>query len=657
MRAIPAPRALPSRLSLSVAAAATAAIGALALALSLPGSAWEQLLPSTPPIPPGAGIAVIALLVVGSALLARPTSDALASLLLASACVGAGLAARSVAHAVAADGPLPDRATWIEATLLADAGMFWLSSLVVTAWAADRRHRIARWVAPLGIGLAAAAVLGSILRTWATVDVPTAAATTGTASSDLAVRISVAWRSGVTIVVPLALGVAGSLRADGRRFLASGRPGPDAVGEAGATRALWIGVGVALVAWAVTLGFPDVGPPYGAGLPSMLWLLIGVVAIRWSGFAAWASLAASLVLSAERPLHLAETTALGTVGPLRPLGDPTAVPLWWLSVALGWAVLAAGIWAGWRSLLAVAPAGRAPRLPAVALAASLGMAIALVASGRGIFATFELWAPPRGWPVPDAWAPFVVLTPVALGAVLLLRRRLVPAVAEAEAAVGHRFAPSEYLAIVTAETLTGSAGIRAAAEEAERVRLASDLHAEVLPVLTQALARSATDGPTEGLAEELRAVETGVRELIAERRLVVLEELGLVQALEWLVERAEDRGGPPIELTVDDASTEERPPRTAERAAFRIAQLALENALQHAEAARLRLAVLVRPDMIRLEIEDDGVGLPVGVGPGAMRVDHFGLADMRSQADRVGGRLEVGPARPSGTLVTFGWER
>lgn len=140
---------------------------------------------------------------------------------------------------------------------------------------------------------------------------------------------------------------------------------------------------------------------------------------------------------------------------------------------------------------------------------------------------------------------------------------------------------------------------------------------------------------------------------MAERRLVILEEFGLIEAIEWLLGRAEERQSLEVNLSVDDRTTAERPPREVERAAFRIAQLAVENALQHAAPKRLVLDVLARADAVRLSVADDGRGLATATGdPGR---DRFGIADMRSQAAQVRGDIQVVAPPAGGTTVTFAW--
>jgi signal transduction histidine kinase len=255
----------------------------------------------------------------------------------------------------------------------------------------------------------------------------------------------------------------------------------------------------------------------------------------------------------------------------------------------------------------------------------------------------------------DAWMPAVVSVPLGAGIFVLAQRRLVPAIAEAELAAGRPFIATRYLIIVVSEFVTGQAQTRVLAAEAERARIASDLHADVLPSIAQVLADNAAGAAPEQVAGRLRAVEREVRGLLAERRLVVLEEFGIVEALEWLVDQAEKRVAFPIDLTVDDRSTDDRPPRAVERAAFRIAQLAVENSIQHAQPSRLLLDVLVQARQLRVEVADDGRGAPPTETTRAAKTNHQGIADMAFHANQVQGRLEVGSPPAGGTSVAFAW--
>ena len=183
---------------------------------------------------------------------------------------------------------------------------------------------------------------------------------------------------------------------------------------------------------------------------------------------------------------------------------------------------------------------------------------------------------------------------------------------------------------------------RAEAAEDERGRIAADLHAEVLPSLRRALAEAEAGGTVERLAADLRSAVDEVEALLVTRRSIVLEELGLLAAVEWLAERVEDRSDVRVEIEVGAAdAVGGRPPREVERAAFRVAQLALDNVVRHAPGSLARVRLTSSAAAVRLRIEDDGDGPPVDEGA-ATRAGRRGIADMRAEARACGAGLAIG---------------
>lgn len=333
---------------------------------------------------------------------------------------------------------------------------------------------------------------------------------------------------------------------------------------------------------------------------------------------------------------------------------------WWLTVAptlTSLAVASDYVPASLAFLLALAPpavaglsvAERARRLhplvPALAAMAVLGAAAGWLVAYS---ARFESWALPRQLPIG------VAVVMLGLGTVAVIREGL----RRARTRLGHQgaaVAPSMALLAATVdELIPGRARSRLLAIESERTRLASDLHADVLPELADVI-RSADAGmnPTE-TASRLRAVADELRDLMAERRLAVLDELGLVPALEWLAERIEERTKVRVEIDIrgDDA---QRAPREVELAAYRIAQQAMDNALIHAHAGTIRIDLTISGQRLELEITDDGLGLPVDAEARALRAGHLGLADMRARAAAIGGTFRIGSRPGSGTTAALRW--
>jgi signal transduction histidine kinase len=216
--------------------------------------------------------------------------------------------------------------------------------------------------------------------------------------------------------------------------------------------------------------------------------------------------------------------------------------------------------------------------------------------------------------------------------------------------------PLSVLRIFVDEVVPGREAGRAEAAEDERGRLAADLHAEVLPSLRRALAEAEAGGTVERLAADLRVAVDEVESLLVARRSIVLEELGLLAAVEWLAERVEDRSTVRVEIEVGTPDADGgRPPREVERAAFRVAQLALDNVVRHAPGSQARVSVSSSARAVRLRVEDDGDTPPIDEAA-ATRAGRRGIADMRAEAKACGGRLEIGRgADGRGTAVELAW--
>ena len=118
-----------------------------------------------------------------------------------------------------------------------------------------------------------------------------------------------------------------------------------------------------------------------------------------------------------------------------------------------------------------------------------------------------------------------------------------------------------------------------AATEAERARLAADIHDDALQELTLLVRRLEAAGDTEG-AELARTVADRLRAICGDLRLPILDDLGVGPALDWLVLRIERLAGGEVRLERTDGT---RPPPDVELAIFRVAQEALANAVKHGQ--------------------------------------------------------------------------
>jgi signal transduction histidine kinase len=216
--------------------------------------------------------------------------------------------------------------------------------------------------------------------------------------------------------------------------------------------------------------------------------------------------------------------------------------------------------------------------------------------------------------------------------------------------------PHPPLAIARAvdfDMLPYSGRARRSGAQDERDRLASDLHAEVLPAIASTAAALERRGATDE-AESLRSLASSVRDLVSERRLPILADQGLVAAAEWLAESLQQRSALVIDIDLGGDGGA-RQPEPVERAAYRILLLALENVISHAGAATAIVAISGGPHHLDLTVADDGRGLSHDEAARSAARGRLGLADMHHEAEGVGATLEIMPRSPCGTIVAMRW--
>jgi two-component system sensor histidine kinase DegS len=158
------------------------------------------------------------------------------------------------------------------------------------------------------------------------------------------------------------------------------------------------------------------------------------------------------------------------------------------------------------------------------------------------------------------------------------------------------------------------------------------------------------------LKERLRAARSlttraidDLRTLVADLRPLVLDDLGLAPAIRWYAsDRLEPEG---IDVTVEAESDLPRLPPHIETAVFRIAQEAISNVLNHADAGQVRVR-LSRGHGLELEIEDDGIGFDSTLPVPPDGRQHMGLFGIRERAAALGGEARVESTPGEGTRVS-----
>ncbi len=193
----------------------------------------------------------------------------------------------------------------------------------------------------------------------------------------------------------------------------------------------------------------------------------------------------------------------------------------------------------------------------------------------------------------------------------------------------------------------------------ERQRLARDLHDSVtqslygLTMYAEAATRLLNTGQTALAIDYLRELRMTAQEALREMRLLIfelrpsiLEEEGLVGALQNRLESVEKRSGLEAILHVEGHG-----PLLpdVEEELYRIAQEALNNTLKHAQARHISVVLQHKPgEYVSLEISDDGQGFE----PAAIRErGGFGLSGMEERAVQLGGRLTIDSRPGAGTRV------
>jgi len=200
-----------------------------------------------------------------------------------------------------------------------------------------------------------------------------------------------------------------------------------------------------------------------------------------------------------------------------------------------------------------------------------------------------------------------------------------------------------------------------AIEEESRRRCARNLHDILGPDLTAlgidlnlALLQAPADlaepviGHLHSCVDRVKAITLNMRNLMTELRPPVLDEYGLAAALRWHAEQVSNLTCIPVTV-----SAEELVPRLSfdvETALFRIAQEALANAARHAGPRRLMVTLEGLPPVVRLAVEDDGIGF-IPVAAPVTEIQHWGLIHMHERAHGVGGRLTIRSTPGAGTRI------
>lgn len=197
-----------------------------------------------------------------------------------------------------------------------------------------------------------------------------------------------------------------------------------------------------------------------------------------------------------------------------------------------------------------------------------------------------------------------------------------------------------------------SAGVR----EQEKSRIARELHDELAQSLTALKMDTiwlrdnvAGDALAQAKLAQMLALLDGavasVRRIAADLRPLVLDDLGLVAAIEWVVQNFTQRTGVPCALDIDESLELDEPFATG---VFRMVQESLANVAKHAGARGAQVAVHRRGQYVVLCVQDDGVGFRTS---DPRKPQSLGLVGLRERAQLMRGEVRVESSPGAGTRV------
>jgi len=194
-----------------------------------------------------------------------------------------------------------------------------------------------------------------------------------------------------------------------------------------------------------------------------------------------------------------------------------------------------------------------------------------------------------------------------------------------------------------------------AAQEEERRSISRELHDEIGQTLSAVLVDAANlanrippeDAVAQRYLESIRTLAdssvNSIRNIALLLRPSMLDDLGLIPALEWQAREVSRRSG--IKVKVTDENVPESLPDAVRTGIYRIVQEALHNIARHSGAKNANITVRHEQDSIILSVEDDGSGFD------PKRTRGLGLVGMEERVKQLGGRMDVQSSPGKGTRL------
>jgi signal transduction histidine kinase len=200
-------------------------------------------------------------------------------------------------------------------------------------------------------------------------------------------------------------------------------------------------------------------------------------------------------------------------------------------------------------------------------------------------------------------------------------------------------------------------------QETERRQIARELHDRVgqnltaISITLDIMKSQIGEGGNSALrtrlddaAALLESTSGSIENVMSELRPPMLDDYGLLPALQWYGEEFWRRTG--IRVRVEGDEQMERVPQTSEIALFRIAQEALNNVAKHAHARHVDIALARNGTHVVMSVSDDGMGFDAAPTMASRRRrPGLGMVTMRERTQAVGGQFEIGPAPGRGARV------
>ncbi len=207
------------------------------------------------------------------------------------------------------------------------------------------------------------------------------------------------------------------------------------------------------------------------------------------------------------------------------------------------------------------------------------------------------------------------------------------------------------------------------AQETERKRISRELHDSIGQLLgaihigvetaisqIDAGSRPEAKGSLQTAVRAIQSVADEITTICNNLRPPVLDDIGISAAISWWCREFQTLFGIRAVVRVDTAENDV--PDDLKIVIYRVLQESLQNVARHSHANLVRVSLKKAGDVIRLSIEDDGIGftLPVRGSRRAPR-EGFGLASMRERVEDSGGAFLIKPGERSGTVVEASWPR